>query len=337
MTCIKKNSDMYVLVVGLGSIGTRHLNNLYDLGIGRLSAFRSRNLPPPAELKAEKLEIFMDYDEALASGPDAVVIANPSAFHVPFAKKALEAGCHVYLEKPVSHTLDGTDEIMELACDKNLSVAVGCQLRFHQNLEAIKQWLDADRIGCLISAHIDVGEYLPGWHPWEDYRKSYAARADMGGGVILTLIHEIDYLYWLFGGIDRVYAEGGHLTPLEINVEDTALISMHAKDNMCVHLHMDYWRDPPVRKMNIIGEKGEITWDYYTGHAVLKQKGKVLEESRIDEKWERNDLFVAVMKDFLQSVQEEKLSKIPLTEGVEVLRIALAAKESLLRHEVINI
>ena len=328
---------MKALVVGLGSIGVRHLNNLHALGVEELSAFRARNLEPPAEILNKNIEVFHDYDKALSSGPDIVVIANPTFYHLPFAQKALEAGCHIYMEKPVSHNLDGTGELLALAEERGKVVTVGCQLRFLQPLEAVREWVRNGLLGRIHSVTVDMGEHLPGWHPWEDYRKSYSALADMGGGVILTLIHELDYLYWIFGPIKSVYAMGGQLTPLEIEAEDTALISLLTTNGVPVQLRMDYWRNPPVRKMNIVGEKGEIDWDYYSGDALLSEKGAVIKKASLSADWDRNDLFISIMKNFLESVKNHTDTKAPLIDGIEVLKIAMAAKKSIDSNEVIKL
>lgn len=328
---------MKILVVGLGSIGTRHLNNLHTLGVEELSVYRSRNLPPPAEVGNDQVKFHNNYEEALSSGPDAVVIANPTAFHVEFAKKALEAGCHVYMEKPVSHNLEGIAELTELAGKQDKVVMVGCQLRFHPNLEAVREWVRDGLTGRIFSVNVDMGEYLPGWHPWEDYRQSYSAKADMGGGVILTLIHELDYIFWIFGPVKSVYAIGGQLTPLEMDAEDTALISLLTKQGVPVLLRMDYWRNPPVRKMNIVCENGEVDWDYYTGEATLTNGGNIIKRSSLPGAWDRNNLFMAAMKDFLNSVREQSMPRIPLAEGITVLEIALAAKRSMTEEKIISL
>jgi predicted dehydrogenase len=327
---------MKALVVGLGSIGTRHLNNLQILGVDELSAFRSRELKPPGEIPSHT-RFFNNYDEALSDRPNIVVIANPTSFHLSFAQKALDANCHLYLEKPVSHTLDGVETLLKTAEERKLIVAVGCQFRFHPNLEQIKVWLEQGLIGGVLSVFADMGEYLPDWHPWEDYRKSYSARDEMGGGVILTLIHELDNLFWIFGAMKSVYALGGHLTPLEVDVEDTALISLLTKTDIAIQLRMDYWRKPPVRTMNIVGDKGEIFWDYYKGEVVLFNRESKQQIEKIPENWDRNDLFLATMRDFLDALKNKTAPRTPIRDGVDVLKIALSVKKSIKQKNVIEL
>ena len=317
---------MDALIIGLGSIGTRHINNLYLLGMERLSALRKRNNPFPKDVPKD-VKYYSNYDEALQNPSDVVVIANPTAMHVPYAQKALKAGCHVYLEKPVSHSLDGVDRLLELQQNKNCVVQVGCQLRCHPQLVKIKEWIDSGKLGAIYSVAADCGEYLPGWHPWEDYRISYAARNDQGGGVILTMIHEIDYLYWIFGPMTVEHSMGGNLTSLEIDVEDTALIALRDNKDIPIHLRMDYWRRPPVRTLNIVAEKGEISWDYYKGELLLYSKGECVDKNILSEDWNRNELFLYLMKNFLDAVNGKRFVCSPLSDGFEVLKLAVAAKD----------
>jgi predicted dehydrogenase len=322
---------MKALVVGLGSAGIRHLNNLYRLGVRDLSVYRSRSKSPNLQCKllGKGLKVYRDYEKALEDGPDAVVIANPTSLHVPFAIKALERGSHLFIEKPISDTLRGMEPLLRLARRKRKVAMVGCQLRFNPNLERIKKWIEDKTLGNILSVSVDVGQYLPSWHPWENYSKGYAARKDLGGGVILTLIHELDYVYWLFGPVKRVYALGGHLTPLKIDVEDTALISLWTEKGVPVHIRMDYWRDPAVRNMHIVGEKGEIFWNYHAGEARLVNKGVVIARSNVPRRWNRNSESLAIMKIFLNAINKKTPVRTTLKDGFDVLKIALAAKSSI--------
>lgn len=333
----KPIGELKFLVVGLGSIGTRHANNLHRLGARHIYALRSRNLAPPAEILSQSLVTVTSWDEALKHGIDAVIVGNPTSLHLGTMKRALESGCHVYVDKPISNTLEGCEEALKLAEAKKLSVLVGCQLRFHPHFEKLEHWVKSGALGRIFSVSADLGEHLPDWHPWEDYRNSYAARKDQGGGVILTLIHELDYLHALFGGFKQVYALGGHLTPLEINVEDTALISLKSKQGTPIHLRMDYWRKPAVRRVHIVAEKGQVLWDYQTKSLSWSRDRETVEEHQLPENWDRNELFLAAMKQFLSTFSGEIAPRISLRDGVDVLRLALAAKQSLERGEVVPI
>jgi predicted dehydrogenase len=314
---------MKALFIGLGSIGMRHLKNLYSLGVKDFSAYRYRMNTPPEELpNGVNLNEFSSYEDALGTMPDIVVISNPSAYHIDYAMKAMEKGCHVYLEKPISHNISNIDQMLKLCNKKQVNVQVGCQLRVHPHLIKIKNWLNSGELGEIYSVSADVGEYLPGWHPWEDYRDSYASKKNQGGGVVLTLIHEIDYLYWLFEEIDVIAATGGNLTDLEMDVEDTALMLMRSKNNVPIQLRMDYWRSPPVRTLNIVGKNGEINWDYHKMSLDLHKRNEDSVTFKLDQNWDRNNLFIDLMDDFIMSIKNRTTTLSPLKDGVAVLKIA---------------
>ena len=230
---------MKILIAGLGAIGQRHLRNIRTV-MGpevEILAYRVRGNPDVLTdtLKIEtgsdletkyNLQVFHDLDQALALKPQAVFVCNPSSLHIPIALKAARAGCHLFIEKPLSHNYEHIDELMALAKSQNIQVVVGYQMRYHPCLLRLRSLLQQQTIGRVLSVRVEVGEYLPGWHTYEDYRNTYGSRQDLGGGAILSQIHEIDYLYWLFGLPRRVFALGGHLSNLEIDVEDTVEILM---------------------------------------------------------------------------------------------------------------
>lgn len=212
MSSSGRAAPLRALIVGLGSIGQRHARNLRAL-LGadvELLAYRARGLSHviadggatnPHESVSERLAIteYATLDEALARRPDIAFVCNPTRLHLAAAQRIAEADCHLFLEKPISDTLDGVDELARTVRDRGLITVVGCQLRFHPLLRRVHAVLREGALGGVTAARIACGEYLPGWHPYEDYRTTYAARRDLGGGVILTLIHELDYAYWLFG------------------------------------------------------------------------------------------------------------------------------------------
>lgn len=328
---------MKALVVGLGSIGVRHINNLYALGVRELGVVRTRNLPPPGEIAARDVTVFHNLDVALAQKFDLVVVANTTSQHLETLVKAFKAGAHVYVEKPVAHAEQCLAELSSCLVSGGPKVLVGCQLRMHPGLRKISEWINQNKLGKIYSVQVDLGEYLPDWHPWEDYRQSYAALADQGGGVILTLIHELDYLQWLFGKPESVYAIGGHRTSLEITVEDTALITFETQQGICIQLRMDYWRKPPVRRMSIVAEKALVDWDYYARTTTLKQGEQTLDKMELPPTWDRNELFMSMMREFLENLSAEATPQVTLRDGIDALVTALAAKKSIEIGQVVPI
>ena len=330
---------MRILIAGLGAIGQRHARNLRML-LGadlELLAFRQRRLPFVVTERLERddsraveaelgVRAHADLDEALAARPDAVFVCTPSSQHLEVAQRAADAGCHVFIEKPVSSTLDGLDRLRETLRVHGRIALVGCQWRFHPAVCWLRAVLRAGTLGRLIRADIEYGEYLPDWHPYEDYRASYAARADLGGGVVLTQIHDYDLAWWLFGPLGRVTATGGHLSDLEIDVEDTVdarfdggVAPVRVRQSMAVR--------PPRRAIRVTAERCEVTADLLNGRVTSTAPGIAPDPGFAD--YQRNQMFVEEARHFLACVSGEAQPLIPLDEGIDVLRVALAVKEAM--------
>ncbi|REK10847.1 MAG: gfo/Idh/MocA family oxidoreductase [Planctomycetota bacterium] len=321
-----------VLIAGLGSIGRRHLSNLRALGCRQFIFYRTYQSTLD-ELDAEDAFSTSDLQEALARRPRIAIIANPTAKHLEVATAAARAGCHLLIEKPVSHSLQGCRELAEIAERNRLTVLIGCQFRFHPLLISLDAQLRSGRIGTVLGARAEWGEYLPDWHPWEDYRKSYSARADLGGGVVLTLIHPLDYLYWMFGPVGRVQAEIRDVPSLQTAAgDDWAEITLKFDSGVVGQVHLDYVQRPPVHRLWVWGDRGRATWDFHAGSLEWQTPEGEIETERVPEGFERNSMFVDEMQHFLKAIEEGKPSRIPLADGIAVLDIAERAKQSAKRE-----
>ncbi|MCX6007652.1 MAG: Gfo/Idh/MocA family oxidoreductase [Chloroflexi bacterium] len=336
---------MKILMVGLGGIGQRHVRNLRALlgsdvdilayRVRRLSQTITDQLSIEAAVEVEEkynLHVYYDLDEALEQKPEAVFICNPSSLHMPIAIKAARAGCHLFIEKPLSHNEEQVQDLIDLIESQHLVSLVGYQMRFHPCLRRLHSLLQQQAVGRVLAVRAEVGEFLPGWHKYEDYRQIYASRQELGGGVILTQIHELDYIYWLFGLPKRIFALGGHLSNLEINVEDTASILMEyivKGRQMPVHLHQDFVQRPPSRTCQIIGDEGKILVDLHALTVNVFDGRGSLTEANSYEGFQRNQLFLDELKHFLECLQGKTAPLVTVRDGAQSLRMALAAKESL--------
>ncbi len=273
---------------------------------------------------------FDDLSAALDQRPAIAVIANPTARHLEVALTAAEAGCDLFIEKPLSGSLDGCDELLDSVRKRRLVAAVGCQFRFHPLLIRLRNEVLAGRCGAVFAARAEWGEYLPDWHPWEDHRHGYSARPELGGGVILTLIHPLDYLYWLFGPAQRVQAMTRSIATLQTAAhEDWAEIALEFESNIVAQVHLDYWQRPPVHRLSVWGDKGRADLDFHAGVLTWTVTGErdVVPESAPAE-FDRNSMFVDEMRCFLSSVKSRQRTAVPLEEGIDVLKMALDAKDS---------
>jgi predicted dehydrogenase len=330
---------MKILIAGLGSIGRRHSRNLIALGEKNIILLRTRKATlPDDELAGYPVET--EIHEALQKHrPDAVVVANPSALHLDVAIPAAEAGCHILLEKPVSHSLDGLDALQKAAEKSGARILVGFQFRYHPTLNKAREIIQGGALGQALTVHAHWGEYLPNWHPWEDYRQGYAARADLGGGAISTLTHPLDYLRSLLGEIDALWSFNGHISPLELDVEDVAEIGLKFDSGALGGVHLNFVQRPPVHRLEIIGTNGTLRWDNADGTLHFYQMpaafgsysdnppAPVTETFSLPSGFERNHLFLDQMRHFIEVVKGAQ-PVCTLEDGIQALRLALAAKES---------
>lgn len=337
---------MKVLIAGLGSIGRRHLRNLQALGVRDIVLYRTHQSSlPDDELRHFPQET--NLAAALDHHPDAVIISNPTALHLEVALAAAQRGCHLLIEKPISHTLERVEELQKLVAQNGCRVLIGYHFRFHPGLLKVKELLQQGMIGrpTIVRAH--WGEYLPAWHPWEDYRRGYSARADLGGGLLLTLSHPLDYLRWLFGDVSRVFAAIEKLGDLEIQVEDTAEICLWFANGCLGSVHLDYLQRPSHHHLQIIGTRGTVEWEYANGETRLYRfnQDRATQAplqffpsfSPLDpnKPLERNDLFLAEMQHFLNVVAGRETPLCSLEDGIAALRIALAAYRAAQLEQVV--
>jgi len=323
---------MKFMIAGLGSIGRRHLRNLIALGEEDILLYRSgKGTLPNDELTKYVTET--ELDAALAHKPNAVIVSNPTALHLDVAIPAAEAGCHLLLEKPISHNLDRVDELLAAVKRGGGKVLVGYQFRFHPGLQAVKRWLMEGRIGKLISVHAHWGEYLPDWHPREDYRHSYAARRDLGGGVVLTLCHPFDYLRWLLGEVESVLGMVGNLGDLGLEVDDTAEVVLKFESGALGSVHLDYYQRPATHNLEIIGTQGTLHWDNQDGASRMYQPGtQEWDVISPPEGFKRNDLFLAEMRHFIEVLTGDVDPVCGLVDGIRALQIVVVATSSTLTN-----
>ncbi len=319
---------MKFLIDGLGSIGRRHLRNMVALGQQDLLLCRSRRSTlPEQDLAGYPVEY--DLRDALAHLPEAVIVANPTALHLEAAIPAAEAGCHLLLEKPVSHSLKGIDRLQAAAQRGGGKILTGFQFRFHPGLRKIASLLQDGSLGQPLFTRAHWGEYLPGWHPWEDYRQSYAARLDLGGGVALTLCHPLDYLHWLFGNVDSLFAYTGHFSDLEVQAEDTAEISLRFQNGVVGSVHLNYYQRPAEHTLEIVCSEGTIRWDNADGAVrVYRVAGQAWEVFPTPEGFERNWMFVDEMKHFIEIANGPAQPLCSLEDGIYALKLALGAAQA---------
>jgi predicted dehydrogenase len=319
---------MKFLIAGFGSIGRRHFRNLKALGQNDLVLFRSgKSQLPDEELTGYVVE--QDIAAALAHKPNAVIVANPTSLHLDVAIPAAQAGCHILLEKPLSDNMDRVEELRTTVQSSGSRVLVGFQYRFHPGLQKVREILNAGELGKPISAQSHWGEYLPDWHPWEDYRNGYSARGDLGGGVVLTLSHPFDYLRWLFGEVDFVSGTVQRSGQLDIDVEDYADGTLEFVNDLVIKVHLDYLERPASHWLEVECSTGSMRWDAITGNLNVEHSdGRPSVDYPVPNGFDRNDLFLDQTHHFVEVVKGDAQPSCTLDDGIKALQIALAVHAS---------
>jgi predicted dehydrogenase len=315
------------LVVGTGSIGQRHIKNLLRLEAGEVTAF---DLSP--ERRGETVSqfgiaVFDDLDKGLAARPDAVLVTTPPDAHVEVASRAARAGCHLFIEKPLSHRLDGLDELERLVADGNLVSLVGCNLRFHPALAEAKRLVATGAVGRVVAVMAQFGQYLPTWHPWEDYRRMYSAHRNQGGGVILDAIHEVDYVRWMLGEVAEVACFADKLSDLDLDVEDTAALVLRFESGAIGEIHLDYVQRDYSRNCTLIGDGGTIRCDLAAAHTSVYTEGTGRWDIACSlPDWDVNEMYVDELRHFTRCLSGLEQSVCDIRQGRRVLQVALAAR-----------
>jgi len=321
--------------VGLGSVGKRHLKNLLSIVDTEIVIYSKQTKLKLSNKK--NIKIFNSLDKCLLEKPDVGFITNETAYHIPIAIKLAKAGLDLFIEKPLSNNMRNVKELEKIVKAKKLVTLMGCNWRFDKCIKGIKHLLDQKTIGKIISVKVECGTYLPDWHPDEDYSKGYAARKELGGGVVLTCIHELDYLFWFFGEIKEVFSMTGKFSNLKINASDLSAIILKFNTNIIAEVHLDYFQKPETRSCKIIGTNGIISWDSLTNEVKVynSKKEKWISKIKI-KKYEKNETYVEEIKHFIQCVNKKEKSINNIIQGTYVMKVALEIiKSSKLKKSII--
>ena len=324
---------MKIVVVGCGSIGQRHLKNLQSLGVRNLIAVDlDRKRLFEIKKNIPNLKTYTDLNEALVKehSINAGFVCTPTVSHIPVATKLAKVKIHLFIEKPLSNSLVGVKSLKNLVKKNKLITMMGMNYRFHPGLIRTKDIVDGKKIGEVLSARVFGGYFLPYWHPDTDYKKEYAARKELGGGVILTsLSHTIDYLTWIFGNINLVYAWKATIGDLKINVEDAAILILKTKMNKPILVYSDFLQKNNQHDLEIVEEKGTIKFNFLSDCVdVYFDKDKNWQKLKY--KFEINDMYVREAKLFLSNVKKNQNTEMNINEGIEVLNILLQSKNKLI-------
>jgi len=320
-----------ILIIGLGSIGKRHLRLAREMlphsEIGVLRHQKSDQLPEFANY------LFNTVTEALAFSPEIAVIANPATFHISVALPFAKAGVHLLIEKPLSSNINSIKSLIEICRKQKIVLAVGYNLRFLPSLQKFKNLITDGVIGEVWSVRTETGQYLPTWRPDTDYRNAVSAQSALGGGVILELSHELDYLCWIFGEVEWVQAVSSQQSDLDLDVEDTMHLIMGFSTStnqkaLIGTLNLDFIRRDTTRLCTVIGETGCLRWNGISGTI---ENYNVTKQGWIEiyrDKGARDETYIEEWKDFLAAVRNENSPVVSGIDGLKTLCVIEAIRQS---------
>ena len=330
-----------VLIVGYGSIGKRH-------------ARLARGLFPYAKIiilrhkVSKKIEYqYADHCvtnliDAIKFKPQIAVIANPASLHINIAYPLAKLGIHLLIEKPISNSAKDVLKLVNTCKSKKSILMVGYNLRFLKSLKKFREVLKKNIIGKILSIRCEVGSYFPSWRPDSDYKKSVSAIKKLGGGVLLELSHDIDYLVWLFGNVKWVSSTIHRQSDLKIDIEDTAHITLCLSDvnknsDIIANLNMDFYRHDATRSCKVIGKLGTLHWNAIDGTIKLFKKDAKQWKTIYKNKVHRDSTYISEWKHFINCIKNNKKPIVGGKDGLEVVKIIEAIKKSSKSSSIVSL
>jgi len=309
-----------ILIVGSGSMGNRHLHIAKDL-FPEIEVRILKSKPKSVLIRNDNY--FTSLQEVITFNPSISVISNPAIFHIEVANSLAEINSHLFIEKPLSNSSKNIKKLIQLCKAKALNLQVGYNLRFSSSLQKFKELIGSGQLGDLQRIECEAGQYLPDWRPESDYRLGVSARKELGGGVLLELSHEIDYLRWIFGEVNWVSGKLSTESDLEINVEDTARFKMgfsaiNDLNGLVADVTLDFVRRSPTRFCRVYGSMADLEWNGLTGEVSIF----VHNQSR----WEKiytdpNDLSKTYEFEWLSFIDSVNTGSRPFVTGEDGLRV----------------
>jgi len=317
------------LIIGAGSIGQRHIKNLRKIGIDNIVALRSKKghfKKLPEALKVVEVD---NWEEAIASNPDVAIISNPSSLHIETARKIVDHVKGVFIEKPLSDSTNECQQLIDILNEKKVVSFIGHNMMFHPIVENIIKFYNENDIGEVVNIQCQVGQWLPDWHPYENYKNAYYARKDLGGGVALTLIHEIHLALELAGLPVSVVGEVSKYNKLDLEVDVCSDLMIKHKTGAVSQIHLDYIQQPSHRSGLITFEMGWLSYDFTRIELIGQKKGDDAHVIWSDKNYDYNKAYIDQMIEFVCFVEEGRLKhKYDAESSVESLKVVESLLES---------
>ena len=314
-------------IIGFGSAGARALQVLHELRPEAEFLVVSRH-----SANGEGFTSTSSLDDVVAFAPDAVIVAGPATTRVDVLHQIGGLNVPVFIEKPLDHTLHDAVAVLDLLGPAVRRSQVGYNLRFSESLIAFRDLVRGGQFGRVLRFSAETAQYLPDWRPDKDYRETVSARADLGGGVLLELSHELDYLRWIFGELDWVSAWAGRSSSLEIDVEDLALLTIGIEGDQAVtqvvgQLSLDFVRRDKTRTVTAVCESGTLRWDGIAGTVEVHESSESRWKTVVTDSGSQST-YRAQWDSFLSVVEKGSAPRVAMSDGVAVLRAVEAIRFS---------
>lgn len=266
-------------------------------------------------------------DELIVFKPSFVIIASPAPYHVEIAQKLLERGIAVLIEKPLAAAYESASSF-QLFCEqyKDVQVAVGYCLRFLPSARIVKAFLESGRLGALYNVECNVGQYLPGWRSDKDYKQSVSSKKELGGGALLELSHELDYLQWMIGDLTLRHSWLRNTDELGLDVEEIADLVLTSTQGAYISVHLDFIQKSTQRKCEFIGEHGRLVWDLMENSVRLHCLDKS-ETLYMASDYDKNKMYIDMLLAF-ENIEMSGFDELAtVTSSVKIIKLIDEAKK----------
>lgn len=319
-----------ILIVGAGSAGTRHLNIARALFPKATIALLTNRINIDSSLSPDLH--FINIKDAISFQPDIAVISGASSSRMEISTSLAKSGTHLLIEKPISNSTKDVENLIKICKEKKIILAVGYNLRFNESLMTFREHINSQIIGKPLLIKCEVGQFLPSWRENIDYRESVSANRKLGGGVLLELSHEIDYLSWIFGKINWVRATVMKQSSLEIDVEDSAILTLgienYKNPKLVANLSMDFIRQDRQRNCVVVGEKGTLKWDGVNQEVSILMKAESSWTILFKTETSTNDSYLDEWNDFISCTNSGNPPRATGIDGLNALEVIESALES---------
>lgn len=313
-------------IIGLGSIGRRHLRLISEIRPDIKIILVRSGYGSKCEEEKMASKTVHSISEAIKYGIQAAIVSSPAIMHLEQSLELAQNGVHLLIEKPLSHSLDRTNELLEVVNNNSLVAMVGYVLRYDSGAIEFKNSINNKITGEILHARIECGSYLPDWRPGQNYQNSVSALSELGGGALLELSHELDYLHWFFGKPIDVQANIRNSGSINVNVEDQFDLLMTSEQGYSIIAQVDFNRRYVKRKCTILTAEGELTWDAVKQNVTWKTVHEG--SSSYDYSNKRDYIYRTQIEIFINCIENNNAPIVTLDDGINVLRLIDAARDS---------